>query len=131
MAGRPRKPSNVLDLKGAFKKDPSRGRARADEPIAMGEIGEAPAHLTEPVAACWREIVGLAHKGVLCEVDRLIVEHAAHLLAQLRADSWLVHPSVLIRFEAALGKLGMTPSDRSKVSVIKKDEQKNPYAEFG
>jgi hypothetical protein len=68
---------------------------------------------------------------VLCKADRLIVEHAANLLAQLRAAVWLVHPSVLSRFEASLGKLGLSPADRSKVSVIKKDEQKNPYAEFG
>jgi hypothetical protein len=131
MAGRPRKPSNVLELKGAFKKDPSRGVARANEPVALKEIGDAPAHLSPEVAACWVEIVGLAHKGVLCEVDRLIVEHTAHMLAHLRVMDWRAHPSILIRFEACLGKLGMTPSDRSKVSAIKKDEQKNPYAEFG
>jgi len=34
------------------------------------------------------------------------------------------------RFEAALGKLGLSPADRSEVVVIKRGGE-NPYAEFG
>jgi hypothetical protein len=81
---RPRKPSNILELNGAFKRNPSRGRARENEPVSNGEIGEPPAHLQANVAACWHEIVGYAHPLVLCRADRLIVEHAGNILALLR-----------------------------------------------
>lgn len=87
-----------------------------------GEIGEPPAHLPESVAACWREIVKLSHHGVLCKADRLIVEHAARILAALRTGQWRGNPALLNRFEAVLGKLGMSPADRPKVSVFKFNE---------
>ena len=127
---RPRKPSNVLELNGAFKRNPARGKARENEPVPNGEIGEPPAHLPAKVAECWREIVKLAHPGVLCKADRLIVEHAAQILSLLRADQWRGNPALVNRFEVVLGKLGMSPADRSKVSVFK-TKGANPYAEFG
>lgn len=65
---RPRKPSNILELNGAFKRNPARGKARENEPVPNGEIGDPPNHLPANVAECWREIVGFAHPGVLCNV---------------------------------------------------------------
>lgn len=126
---RPRKPSNILELNGAFKRNPSRGRARENEPVPIGEIGDPPDHMPSNVAECWREIVGFAHPGVLCKADRLIVEHAARILSSLRADQWRGNPALLNRFEVVLGKLGMSPADRSRVSIFKKSGA-NPYAEF-
>lgn len=41
---RPRKPGNVLELKGAFKRNPARGKARENEPKPNGEIGDPPTH---------------------------------------------------------------------------------------
>ena len=84
--------------------------------------------LTE--AGRWREIVGFAHPGVLCRADRLIVELAAQILVSLRTEQWRNSAALLIRFESVLGKLGMSPADRSKVSVFKTNGA-NPYAEFG
>jgi hypothetical protein len=126
---RPRKPSNILELNGAFKRNPSRGKARENEPKPEGEIGDPPDHLPADVAGCWREIVGISHPGVLCKADRLIVEHAARILALQRERNW-TDRALLTRFEAVLGKLGMSPADRSKVAVIKPGGE-NPYAEFG
>lgn len=131
MAGRPRKPSNVLELNGAFKKDPARGRARADEPVVTTDIGEPPKHLRPEVVECWNEIVAQAPARVLTGSDRLIVEYTAEILYLLRYEGFSANTALLNRFETALGKLGMTPSDRSKVSATKSNEQKNPYAEFG
>lgn len=128
---RPRTPSNVLEMRGAFKKDPARGRARAKEPVAAGDIGEPPAHLAPEARACWVEIVALAHAGTLCSSDRLIVEHGAQLLAQLRTDDWQVHPTLLIRWEGFLARLGMTPADRSKVQTkLKPAAGADPLDEF-
>ena len=82
------------------------------------------------MAGCWHEIVGLTHPGVLCRADRLIVEHAAHILALLREGDWTGNRGLLTRLEAVLGKLGMSPADRPKVSILKTDGRQNPYEEF-
>ena len=55
--------------------------------------------------------MGFAHPGVLCKADRLIVELASLILAILRAEQWRSSAALLIRFEAVLGKLGMSPAD--------------------
>jgi len=127
---RPRKPSNVLELNGAFKRNPDRGRARADEPAPTDAIGDPPDWLSPEVNACWREIVALAHPGTLSQADRLIIEHGAQLLATLRGEQWQVHPTLMVRWESFLGKLGLTPADRSKVSVAKPKPDADPLDEF-
>lgn len=124
---RPRTPSNVLAMRGAFDKNPKRGKERENEPEATGDIGDPPADWDEGVKACWREIVGLIAPGVLGKSDRLAVEMAANLLHQLRQSKWLVPAAVLTRYETLIGKFGMTPSDRSKVSVPKKPDV-NPFS---
>lgn len=126
---RPRKASTVLELNGAFKKNPKRGRDRENEPEPVGDIGAAPGWFSAKQKACWAEIVDLCHAGSLCRADRLIVEHASLLLHQLRAEKWVVHPTILIRYESALGKLGLSPADRSKIKVPKA-KPKNKFAEL-
>ena len=63
----------MAGVKGAFKRDPFRGSARENEPKPEGEIEEPSVHLPSNVAACWHEIVGLTHPGVLCRVERRIL----------------------------------------------------------
>lgn len=126
----PRKPSNVLALTGAFKRNPKRGAAREHEPIPEGVIGDAPAHLNESEKACWGDIVKLCHEGSLCAADRLIVEHSARILAALRSSPAYVDTRLMVRLECVLGKLGLSPADRSKVNVIKPTSAANPFAKF-
>ena len=127
---KPRVPTNILALRGTFKHDISRLTARAGEPEPVGEIGEAPDHLSHHEAACWAEIISLAHPGTLHACDRLVVEYGACLLSKLRSESWSVSPALLARFEAFLAKLGMTPSDRSRVSSAKPAQAADPLDEF-
>lgn len=116
---RPRIPTNVHELKGSFKHNPDRGRARAAEPEPKAGIGPPPARLDEIQAACWDELVDLAPMHVLGDCDRHHLEMTACLLAHVRAVGvGDVHPAKLNRLFAALGQLGMNPSDRSKVKVI-------------
>lgn len=77
---RPRKLSNILELTGAFKRNPSRGRARENERTSNGEIGDPPDHMPAKVSECWRRNCEISAAGVLCRADRLIVEHAATTL---------------------------------------------------
>jgi hypothetical protein len=126
---RPRTPTNVLTLKGAFGKHPERARARADEPQPHGEVGPAPKHLSVKERACFEEIVGMCPPGVLGASDRLVLEHGARILAQLRRNRTYVDTRLMTRFEAVLGRLGLTPADRSRVATIKpRGEARNRFA---
>jgi hypothetical protein len=116
--GRPRTPSNVLDARGAFKKNPN--RARPDEPESEGEIGDPPECFTEDQCAAWRDFARTCHAGVLGSADRIALEIAAVLLADFRVN--LEFPAAkLARLDSLLGRFGMTPSDRSKVKAPKKE----------
>lgn len=126
---RPRKPSNVLEMAGAFKKNPDRRRAREQEPEPAGDIGDPPEFLDEVERGCWIELVSLCHEGVLCAADRPFMEYGARVWAQLR-NSGEIDPKLGIRFETVCARLGMTPADRSKVSGRKPDGKKDPYDEF-
>ncbi len=127
---RPRKPTNMLALTGAFKINPKRAVARKDEPAPVGEIGEAPDHLLEAERKAWAEIVGLCHKGTLCAADKLVIEHGARVLAALRAMTEYTDVRLMVRLEAVLGRLGLTPADRSRVSATKPKAQDDGYDEF-
>lgn len=127
---RPRKPTNVLEMRGAFKHDPQRAAARENEPEPEGDIGDPPEHLNEIERGCWLELVALCHEGVLCAADRPFMEYGARVWAQLRSAQD-IDPKLGIRFETVCARLGMTPADRSKVSGRKKNAGKDPYSEFG
>ena len=124
---RPRKPTNVLELTGAFKKDPQRRREDAE---SAGPLSDAPPHLGGAVLHAWNEIARYAPRDVLTDSDRISLEVAANLLAQFRADPAEFPAAKLVRLEALLGKFGMTPADRSKVGGKKEAPKGNPFADI-
>lgn len=126
---RPRTPTNVLELRGSFKNHPD--RKRPDEPQPTGEIGDPPKSLKrKPLKDAWWEILETAPPGVLTNADRQHVEMICHLLVEFRKNP-VEFPAVkLTRLEAMLGKIGMNPSDRSKVSGLGKGKDKNPFDEL-
>ena len=126
----PRKPTNVLALTGAFKRNPKRGSARANEPEPVGDVGDAPAHLNASERACWVAIAGMCHENSLCRADRLIIEHAARILSALRASTDYADTKMMVRFETVLGKLGLTPADRSRVQIGTRQKVMNPFEKF-
>jgi hypothetical protein len=121
MGGRPRTPTNILDARGAFKDHPDRKRARANEPIVTAPLGDPPEGLTGDQLGCWKEIVTVAPAGVLRSSDRMAVEEAARILTKIRQGGASTEERRL--FLNYLGRFGMTPSDRSKVSVDKPKPQ--------
>lgn len=124
---RPRKPTNVLELTGAFKKNPQRARKDAE---TAGPLSSAPAHLGGAALHAWNEIAQHAPLDVLTDSDRIALELAAHLLAQFR-DNPVDFPSTkLVRLEALLGKFGMTPADRAKVGGKREAPKGNPFADL-
>lgn len=134
---RPRTPSNVLEMRGAYKKDPQ--RRRKDEPEAVAGIGHAPSYFEPDQVSAWDEIVGRCHAGVLCDADGLAVEQAALLLSMSRKPivvlpngemSKPMRSSDRVMLIGLLARFGMTPSDRSKVAGAKKEEPANPFAKL-
>jgi hypothetical protein len=124
---RPRTPTNVLELSGAFKKHPERKRQDAE---TSGPLGTAPAHINGAVLNAWNEIVNSAPRDVLTGSDALAIEVAANLLAQFRNDPIEFPAAKLVRLEAMLGKFGMTPADRAKVGGKKEAPKGNPFADL-
>lgn len=127
--GRPRTPTEILERRGAFKHDPQRGRARDGEPSDLQELGDPPAHITGNVLDAWCDIVNASHEGVLSDADSIALEMAAHLLAGFRAKPESFAVSKLTRLEGLLSKFGMTPADRSRVTVRSK-QVKNKFADL-
>jgi hypothetical protein len=119
-----RKPTNLHEISGAFKKNPDRGRARKNEPVPKAGIGPAPSHMTDQERACWDEIVSIVPNGVLYDSDRLAVEITAKLLAKYRRDEHSTPELTALR--ASLSSLGLTPADRSKIVVPDRDAR-NPF----
>lgn len=124
---RPRKPTNVLELKGAFKKNPQRARKDAE---TVGPLSEPPAHLGGAALHAWNEIAQHAPLDVLTDSDRIALEVAANLLAQFREDPVDFPATKLVRLEALLGKFGMTPADRAKVGSKPERPKGNPFADL-
>lgn len=127
--GRPRTPTNVLDMRGAFKKNPQRLRERENEPTVVDPLEDPPKTFTGDQLQAWNDIVRTAPKGVLTAADSVAVESAARLLALERIGK--ASDSQGRRLDALLGKFGMTPSDRSKVSVsVPTPRQGNPFGQI-
>lgn len=124
---RSRTPTNVLDARGAFKKDPQRRRI---DPDVAGPLTEPPAGLSQAQIDCWKEIVRVAPIGAITESDRITLEMAACLLSEFRCARTDFPVNKLLRLETLLGKFGMTPADRSRVSGKNDKPRGNPFADL-
>ena len=118
--GRPRTPTNVLDKRGAFEKDPQRKRSAEPKPTA--DIGDPPKSFDRKHKATWKELMGIIPPGVLFNSDRWSVEALVCLMVEFRRDPTRFSAAQYARLENLLGKMGMTPSDRSKV-VVKQEKK--------
>lgn len=122
----PRKPTEVLQLRGTFKHNPK--RTRDVGPKSAKDVGQPPPYLTEDERACWFEGIENAPAGVLTSGDRWHLEMVSRLMAKFRRD-WLTGAE-MSQLGQALSKLGWTPADRSRVTATQKEEKEDPFAEF-
>ena len=128
--GRPRTPTNVLQLKGAFAKNPARGRERENEMEAVGAVGDPPDWLEESAQVAWRELVAMVPDGCLGRSDAAHLAVVSKLYALVKVTpAGDIPPSVLQPLLAGLGSMGMNPSERSKVK-IGKGPAKNAFADL-
>jgi hypothetical protein len=112
---RSRKPSNVLELNGAFKRNPSRRRTGIKAPA--GVVGEPPERFDAYQVAAWTEIVRDAPPGVLKPSDRASVELLAVLLAEFRQAPYAFNAAKHGIALKLLQQFAMTPSSRENFSL--------------
>ena len=123
---RPRKPTTLKVLKGTAQKC----RLNPREPIPNGPLGNAPRNFNDEQKAIWREIKAVSPEGVLSIADSFIVEMLVILLHEFRTDYANFTSGKLARLISILTRVGLTPADRSKISVPKPEEKNNPWNEF-
>lgn len=78
----------------------------------------------------WREIVKMTPPGVLTGGDRFLLETLTLLLAKQRRREPLKGHE-LATITTALGRMGLTPSDRSRIEIGSEDDVDDEDAEFG
>jgi hypothetical protein len=120
-------PREVAEAKGAVRHNPQ--RYRNTPPKAAFALGEPPAHMGDAAKAVWFELDTYAAKGVLTCADRLLLEVAANLIAEYRMSPRDFVTARVGQLISCLGRLGMTPADRQKLSVPDA-EKTNPFDNF-
>ena len=113
---RPRISTAILEARGAFIHNPGRRVARANEPKPTGQLGRPPKHLASDEKKIWRELARIVPPGVLTNSDRWFVEMTVRLMPCLRQRT--VTASQIGQLLQCLGRMGLTPADRSRVSVV-------------
>jgi hypothetical protein len=84
--GRPRKSTALLELSGYFRKHPDRRRARANEPVSNGPLGDPPEHFDAQQCAMWKELARASPAGVLGGSDRAYFEILCGLMLRWRRN---------------------------------------------
>jgi hypothetical protein len=132
---RPRKPTKLLEISGAFAKNPARARARENEPLPEGPLGPPPGEWTRGAESnqrcvellrAWQEIVDQACFGVLTSSDRDLVELTCYLKYKIRraaAGYGKATSGDFAQLNRNLGQMGLIPSERSRVSGKKKSAE--------
>jgi len=123
--GRPRTATSILDARGAFKTHPERKRV---EPEAKNFPVDPPETLNELEKKHWHEIVEKIPAGILKDADVFSVEIMVKLFTEFRLDFEGMSVGRLTRLSAELGKFGLSPSDRAKLSIDKPKE--NDFDDF-
>ena len=111
----PRTPTALLEATGALSHDKKRYASRKTEPKPTTQLGAAPKHLSTAQKKTWKELDAMAPDGVLTGCDRWIVETAVILMAKIRTGDF--NSTHIGHLRSCLASMGMTPSDRSRVSA--------------
>jgi hypothetical protein len=110
---RPRTPTAVLELRGAFKNHPSRLRDRKYEPLVTTPLPEAPHYLPKLARSMWLEMK--SHGFWLTSADQFLVEIAATYMAAYRGDKLKAADTSLLI--GLLNKIGFSPTERRKMNL--------------
>jgi len=121
--------SRVLKARGSHLRHPERARARAKEPKYTGPLGAPPKEMRAGHRRLWSELADLVPAGVAEHSDRWTFEVLVCLMAKFRSGMAL--GGEVSQLLSLLAKFGMTPSDRSRVSVAPPRAPKSdPWSKF-
>ena len=125
---RPRTPTATLELAGAFKKNPARKDARANEPVVDTPLGEPPESFHQVERVVWAEMAAEGHW--LTGADRFLFEIAVRLMAMHRVG--VLGDKNITKLIQALVRLGFSPTERSKIKApgSEADQPDDPFANF-
>jgi len=123
--GAPRKPTALKEVQGTAHRN--KQRQNPDEPEPERGIGPAPEHLNAQEKQIWDEIVANMYAGVLGEADRMALELMVKLICIVRNDFEAMTGAQLARLNGLMSQFGMTPADRTKISVPKDKNEGNPF----
>jgi len=129
---RPRTPLFKAKLTGEAAKRPERFRDRANPANKGKPVGDPPGYMDREAKAVWRELA--KNLGWLGIEDRIALESAALAAGQVRTlhkAGEVVTGALFSAMNTALGKLGASPADRSKIHVTAPDDADDPFARFG
>lgn len=127
----PKKPTKILELSGALKKNPQ--RKRGAEPQPAEGVGDCPKHLSDSYAVIWNEIKSNCVDGVLTIQDRhaleLVVTGIHEVRHGIETEDGIkqVGGAERDRVFKQLGRFGLTPSDRSNVVVSQPEKKKGGF----
>jgi hypothetical protein len=110
---RPRTPTAVLELRGAFKNHPSRLKERKSEPVVSSPLPEPPKYFTGATEATWFEMRSRGYW--LTSADRFLVEIAATLMARYRIDE--LKSGEISLLIGLFGKIGLSPNERGRMNL--------------
>jgi hypothetical protein len=110
---RPRTPTAVLKLRGAFINHPSRLKDREFEPLITTALPGPPRYLDLATTKMW---LSMQSRGYwLTSADQFLVEIAATLMARYRIDE--LKSGDVSQLIGLLGKIGFSPGERSKINL--------------
>jgi len=128
---RPRTPLAKARLTGEAAKRPERFRDRSEPRTSRQPVGDPPAHFDKEARAVWQELA--RDLGWLVAEDRFALEAASLAVGQVRTmhrSGEVVSGALLSAMNTAIGKLGASPTDRSKVAARAPDDDADPFAAF-
>ena len=125
---RPRSPTSILEMRGAFKVHPERKRRNEPTPNGAFDV-KPPRHLSADQKKAWREVVKAVPAGVLSDADRIQVEVISCLLAEFRAAGGALDNGRITRLTTEMNRIGLNPAGRASLSIEK--PKVNKYADDG
>ena len=112
--GRNHTPPAILDAKGSFIHNPQ--LKRPNEPKTSRPLGPPPKWLSPEEKVVWRDAAKQVLPGVAFNSDRNTFELLVRLITKMRAGQ-MDRSSDMCQMVSLSARFGMTPSDRTKVSV--------------
>jgi hypothetical protein len=125
---RPRKPAKVLELSGAFRKNPARKRAREGELKIGTPLGAPPAEWVEKapnnqrckdLLDVWHQVIAQDVLGVLNCSHRMLVESTCYLMYKIRQASKGIGKATsgdFAQLKSNVASMGQTPDTSGKVA---------------